>query len=135
MLFLAQAASETVTKLPDPSSSQAIGWVLASLFCLGNIGLVLKQLFQRTPPLHEEFASKKELEALSERVDGIAAKIQESFDALDGKRSRSIAGLHQALERATESIRGEVKKDVGHIQNRITDMFGEIQRILGRFEK
>jgi hypothetical protein len=127
------AASES--GLPDPNGAWFIGALVIGLTFLAiAIGAVMV-IVKRNPPLHVEFASKQELEALSLRVDGIADEIRESFRELDGKRSRSIAGLHEALENSTQAIREEMKDDVGKLQNRITDVFGEMKRILGRLEK
>jgi len=83
----------------------------------------------------EKFATKEEVEELRARVDNIAAKISDGFDALDRKRSTSIAGLHQAIEGKTDALRREVKSDFIGVHERVNMILARVSEIAGRMSK
>ncbi len=94
--------------LPDPTSAGAVGWVLAVLFGLCAGALTIKLLFQRTPPLGEEFVTRREFEALEKRID-------EKIDEL----GTQLASNNEAGE-----------KRVVALQDRINALPGEIIKLL-----
>lgn len=119
--------------LPDPSSYHAVGWVLAVLFALATGALVLKQLFQRDPPLHREFADRVSCEkihgVLESRMGDFVdrdqyqrdrAEIMEELKRNAGARKTNYDRLEQ-LGREISATQAEVKKqgeaiaDVGEV--------------------
>lgn len=85
-----------------------------------------------TPPLHEKFATKAELAALSERVDSLSGEIKHGFERLDEKRSVSIAGLHKRLETAVTEIRSEVRSDIVGVHERVNEVLKAVSKIEGK---
>ena len=83
----------------------------------------------------DEYATKAEHTELKIRVDGIDSSVRSGFDRLDGKRSVSIAGLHDDLEAKTNALRLEVKADIKGVHERVTDIVGFVKRIEGKLEK
>lgn len=109
------------------------------------------------PPLHRQFVSRDEFSNLEEEVQAIAAEFRDSltkerdaalnrfsaiageiksnFNALDGKRSASIAGLHDDLRDGMEKIRSEVRQDNTGIHTRITEVISAVAELRGRLGK
>jgi hypothetical protein len=82
-----------------------------------------------------EYATKAEHAELKNRVDKIADEIVRGFERVDGKRSSSIAGLHDDLESKTTALRMEVKSDIKGVHDRVSDLVGAVNRLVGKVEK
>ena len=91
---------------------------------VGGLGILLaiavsiKQLMQRDPPLHREFASQDQINALVKRIDELQGNVEENFHDLREERSRSIGNLHSKMDQIdrrnqeiTEALRKETKSD------------------------
>lgn len=135
MRVLAPFLASADAGVPDPNGPISIGALVIGVGVLAGIVLTFILIFRRDPPLHREFASKAELDALSGRVDRIAEEIGDRFDQLDEKRSQSIKGLHHDLAATREAVRAEVKADVEKVHLRVNDIFGELKRLSGLLEK
>lgn len=83
----------------------------------------------------DEYATKAEHTELKIRVDGIDSSVRSGFDRLDGKRSVSIAGLHDDLEVKTKELRLEVKSDIKGVHDRVTELLKVVARVEGKLEK
>lgn len=132
LLFFAQASA---ADMADPNGPVSIGTLVIGLGVLAGIAVALMSIFRRDPPLHREFASKQELEALSLRVDSLSSEIGYRFDRLDEKRSESIGGLHQAVDDASRELRFEMHRDMAGMYSRMTELVGQVQKLIGRIEK
>lgn len=86
------------------------------------------------PPLHKQFVTREEFQALSGRFEEIGRELRSSFIELDRKRSVSIAGLHDDLSAGLQKVRDEMKSDNGGIHNRITEMIGLVRELKGKIE-
>ena len=84
---------------PTPGSTEAWLWSLAALLA---IGLLIKNLFWRTPSVEAEFATKAEVKA-------VESKIEERLDMLDLKRSRQVAALHEDIRETERSLSAQIK--------------------------
>lgn len=60
------------------------------------------------PPLHATYATKTEHVELKERVQAVEEKVDENYKQLDGKRSASIAALHEKLEAQTRELNDRI---------------------------
>ena len=84
---------------PAPGSTEAWLWSLAALLA---IGLLIKNLFFRSPSVEAEFATKAEVKA-------VESKIEERLDLLDLKRSRQVAALHEDIRETERSLGAQIK--------------------------
>lgn len=84
---------------PTPGSTEAWLWSFAALLA---IGLLVKNLFYRTPSVEAEFATKAEVKA-------VESKIEERLDMLDLKRSRQVAALHEDIRETERSLSAQIK--------------------------
>jgi len=84
---------------PTPGSTESWLWVLAAIL---SIALLVKKLFHRTPSVEAEFATKAELNA-------VEVKIEERLDALDIKRSRQVAALHEEIRETERALAAQIK--------------------------
>lgn len=87
-----------------------------------------------TPPLHRQFVTREEFQALAERVDGIAAEVHEGFRALDHKRSVSVANLHAAITQLGNAVRSEIKADTKGVHDRVNEVLSAVSKLEGRIE-
>gem|GEM_PF-3739873 len=95
-------------------------WLECAVWLLGAALIVKKLFFDRKPPIGEEIAllaKQVDLSELENKVIGCATKeelskvqnelgkkIEDQFHSLDGKRSKSIGGLHEHLTATKESV-------------------------------
>ena len=86
------------------------------------------------PPLHILYVTKPEHEQLKGEVASMRQRIDDGFRELDKKRSSSIAGLHDDLERKVGELRREIKEDTSAVQNRISDVLEKVSELKGRIE-
>jgi len=82
-----------------------------------------------------DYATKGELRSLEVRVDRITDEVRTGFTELDRKRSSSIAGLHDDLDRKTNDLRKDVKEDFQGVHDRIHDVATAIGRVEGKLSK
>lgn len=125
--LIAEAAS---TSLPDPNGYAAIGWVvviIGGIFVILNSGADFINRFKAkepTPPLHEQFATKDELDEVKEEVRGLDRKIDDRFDQLRLERSKSVAELHKRIEAISAGL-----------NDRVTELLGGFRELRGRVEQ
>lgn len=95
---------------PAPGSTEAWLWSFAALLA---ITLAVKKLFHRSPAIEAEFATKTELRAVEAKIDShigrIENKLDERLDALDVKRSRQVAVLHEEIRSTERALSTQIK--------------------------
>ena len=106
--------------LPDPSSYHAIGWVLAVLFGLATGALVIKQLFQRDPPLHREFVDqesyKRDREEIRQELSRNSSARKTNYERLEqlgreiASNQMEVAGQREAIAELSEITRENSSK-------------------------
>jgi len=94
-----------------PTAETLLG-VMASLLLLGGI----IKMFTRKPAIEAEFATKHEVRVLEEKLDAhitrMDERLGERLDALDAKRSRQVAGLHDDIR----SVDQKVERLIGRLE-------------------
>jgi len=123
---------------PDP---QALTQFLIIIGFLGSIVTSLVALRssnraqKREVSFTDEYATKAEHAELKGRVDKIADEIVRGFERVDQKRSVSIAGLHDDLEKSIGGLRVEVKDDIRGVHERINVVLAAVSKLEGKLEK
>ena len=92
------------TTLPDASSPEAVGWVILILLTLLNGAVAVKQLITRKPPLHKEYVSRTEHQALARKVDELDDKIEAGFASMADKSSTGREKIYNLLRKQGEDI-------------------------------
>ena len=124
-----------------------IGIFIGCIIVLAGLALVLKQLFQLDPPLHKEYVSRAEHEALEEKMDIRLTAISKSGTESREKMHKEIESLKVGVEvvKAQNSQQsaalGEIRKDQQIIKSEIkadnTSMhtrIGEVLTALGEIK-
>lgn len=99
--------------LPDPNSSQAVGWfVLTFGGILGIVvlGATLIRFFRPTPPIHQHYATKDELRALEERFTDAHRELGEKIDAHAEKYEANVVRIHERLDKQMDRIVEVIKE-------------------------
>ncbi len=119
---------------------QVFGFLAAggALLWIYNEG---RRAFSHTPPLHKEYVTKSDAEALKAEVDKI-----------DAERRTSVANLHAKLDAQVAALRceircemGEIRSDMGEmrkemkadnlaVHNRITEVLGALRELKGKVQ-
>ena len=101
-----------LSQIPSPAPGTTETWLWSCAALLG-IALVAKNLFQRSPSIEAEFATKTELRAVETKIDAhigrIENKLDERLDALDIKRSRQVAALHEEIRETERALSQQIK--------------------------
>lgn len=111
--------------LPDPSSYHAIGWVLAALFALATGALVVKQLFQRDPPLHREFVDRVS-------YDRDRAEIRDQLSGMEHASKISRSAIYEKLNEQRQQLDRTAEKSeltYAQVQNLDSKMDQVLQRL------
>lgn len=107
-----------LAQLPDPSSYQAIGWILAGLVGLivsiNQIDDFIKRR-QGAPP-NEEL--KGTADVLNQRVAHLEKEAQEAME-----RRRK---MHERIDGVQTAVREEIKNDIGDVYQKIDDTRREL---------
>lgn len=134
---------------PDTGTSPASlrAWLECLFFLGGGLYILLAIRKQMRPtertPVHltgqpiriereVEFTPLEAHRKLEAKVDRITDQITAGFDKADGKRSSSIAGLHDDLRNATEHLRTEMKSDNTGLHNRLSEVLVELGELRGQ---
>lgn len=113
--------------LPDPSSYHAIGWVLAVLFGLAAGALVLKQLFQRDPPLHREYVDRASYDRDREETRSQLTNMEQA-----SKFSR--AAIYEKLnEQSRQLAQTSEKSDLTYAQ--VQNLDAKMDQVLQRLPR
>jgi hypothetical protein len=132
--------------LPDPASPEAIGWILAGAFALvgmANQGMELWKKIHptKTPPDHEVYATKTEMQAAVANAKEEAAK---EFRAHKAEIQRVESDHRQTLQRIEnrfevwitemdKETRAEIDK-ICEVSEETKSWRSDIERALGRIE-
>lgn len=133
--LLAEAA-----QLPDANNYAALGWVaviIGAIFFILNQGGEFINRFRAkepTPPLHEQYATKAELEEVKDQVRDLDKKIDSQFDKLREERRTSVAALHGRIEKVITEIRLEIREDNSGIHEKINKLVEGFSQWKGRVE-
>jgi hypothetical protein len=146
ILSLGVLAQANSSGLPDPNSPAAIGWLLAGAFALvgmANQGMELWRKVSpvKTPPDHEVYATKKEVEAALTKAKEEAAK---EFSAHKAEIARVESDHRQTLQRIEsrfedwitefdKETRAELDK-LTAISRETQSQRSDLERALGRLE-
>lgn len=113
-----------LAQLPDPGSTQAIGWLFLALFgAVGGINQILRitDRFKEHPPIHSTYATKEEHKDLAIRLDeelgrerGARKKIHEEIGSLQS----GMSSLTTETENLTEAVAG-MKTQIENTNDRI----------------
>lgn len=87
-----------------------------------------------TVQLAADYATKDEHTELKLRVDEMGGEIREGFRHLESKRSISIAGVHEKLEKSIAALRMEIKSDIAGVHELQRDVLGAVRELKGRIE-
>lgn len=126
------------TSLPDPNNYASFGWVavvIGCIFVVLNQGGDFINRFRAKdpiPPLHEQYATKAELEDVKEQVRDIDRKIDSQFEKLREERRISVAALHQRIEKVIDAIRQEIREDNTGIHQKINGLVESFSEWKGR---
>ncbi|MBE7497113.1 MAG: hypothetical protein HS117_19400 [Verrucomicrobiaceae bacterium] len=94
--------------MPEPTSYAALGWIIAGVFGivgLANQGMALwDRLFPRaTPPAHELYATKEELQQAKEEHQASDARIEKRFEdwmeQQQTQHTENMAKLDETIDR------------------------------------
>lgn len=132
-------------------------WLATLFYLVGGITavVVLIKQFRKEPvsetlvspqPLvvkpHEEYASRKEHDALVVQVRDQHAEIRTEIQTLREERSKSVGNLHQRIEAAaqdnrtvTDSLRKEVKQDIAGVHTLLNEQLRAFSKLEGRIEE
>lgn len=108
-----------LAELPDPKSSEALGWVmliLAGLLVIAkNASDLIRTWFFKSPPDHDRYASKSDLTALELEMDKdvlrVEHRLEEWATGIDTKLEKHIRDSNagrQETERALGRIEGKI---------------------------
>ena len=118
-----------------------IGVFIGCLIALLGLVALIKQIFTRSPALHQEFASKKELTELNEQFNDLKKTVEENFKELRKERSVSTANLYKRVEESddknqqiTEELRKETKSDIAGVQERVHELLRALSEFRGEFK-
>lgn len=106
-----------------PTLPQVLVVVAAFSVVLGVIAAA-KKAFTRTPPLHDEFASKSELGSVERRLSG---EIEDLDDRLTAMRSEIVDGQME--------LRRDLRADIGGVHERINLVLASVSELKGRIER
>ena len=129
--------------LITPESYQTIGWVSMSLASMAVGANHILRLVDRTkekPIPSETYATIRDHERLSLRVDQISGEIKDGFIKIDEKRSRSVAGIYDELREIagkvnTTSERSETARAaLASLSGKIDHLIEEVGQLKGRSE-
>lgn len=124
--------AQAVQQLPDPNSFASIGWLLVGL---GALALLLNQgadflnrfrAKEPTPPLHEQYATKDELDEVKRQVGELDEKIDSQFEKLRNERRVSVAELHKRIE----GVSGGMHERVTELLKSFSELKGTVQQAL-----
>lgn len=114
-----------LAELPDPSAYQSLGWVLAVLFGIATGALVIKQLFQRDPPLHREFVDRVS-------YDRDRAEIRDQLACMESASKVSRAAIYERLNEQRQQLASTAEKaelTYAQVQNMDSKMDQILQRL------
>src|SRR3954468_13706861 len=122
-------------------SANHIGLFVGALGVILTMAVLIKQLFTRTPALHQEFASREEVTTLTKKLDTLETTVDENFKDLRRERSTSTANLHQRIEQfdqknqqITQELRKETKSDFGGVHDRLTQLLQAFSEFRGEIK-
>lgn len=119
-------------QLPDPNSFASIGWLFVGL---GALALLLNQgadflarfkAKEPTPPLHEQYATKDELDEVKKQVGELDEKIDSQFEKLRNERRVSVAELHKRIESVSTGVHDRVTE----LLKSFSELKGTVQQAL-----
>jgi hypothetical protein len=122
-----------LAKLPDPESSESIGWLVMALAALlviiKNASDLVRSWFFKDPPDHDRYAKKEELAAV--KAEAAKATLQAhdhaaaSVAAVEKRFSEWLTGVDHKLDmhvKSSSESREETERALGRIEGKLDAM-------------
>jgi hypothetical protein len=112
--------------MPDPSSYQALGWIIVGVFCIvgmANQGVDLwrKMFPKEMPPAHELYATKLELAKLEKSHKEEMARIEKRFSEWMSQGETQHQESMEKVERAIGKFGDwqlSMERALGHVETK-----------------
>ncbi len=84
-----------------------VPWLVGAsgaMFLLNQVLTFYKEHIREQPTPSNTYATKDEHGELKDKVHAVEKTVEDNYRSLDGKRSVSVANLHDALKEQTQSL-------------------------------
>ena len=126
MCFSVLLIATAESNLPDPKSAEATGWIIVSVGALVVTAyyalMVWKMLFPtKTPPDHETYATKSEVNALELEHEEEMKRIERRFEEWLEQQATQHAETMKVWAQWRDSLEGwknQMERAMGHVETK-----------------